>query len=307
MAAAAVAAMEEAAAATVAAEGHSNAECVWPSERHFPCTHLAHVNHPGRDRRAREDRRGGQGRIGGEGKGGWEGRALGRGPCQRPCSAPAAERDCTKAVRALRREYTTSELPIFVRAHGEQHKRKLMASGATALEVGPQESALLLGGGIALDARLQVRYKAFDMDPYRVPSPPILPYPPLLSSLALPSYPPWPAYPSRDGLHGQGECRESGARMAIHTLHSSGPLPPPSPLLPPPSPLPLPPPSPLLRPLPSLLLICSLLAPIPILQSGDLPPHLPRRPQDLSAPRLPPPRHTRPGMSPLPSPHVTIT
>ncbi len=59
------------------------------------------------------------------------------------------ERDCTKAVRALRRMYPSSEeLPIFVRAHGDQHRRKLMASGATALETGPQESALLLGGAI---------------------------------------------------------------------------------------------------------------------------------------------------------------
>jgi len=59
------------------------------------------------------------------------------------------ERDCTKAVRALRRMYpTSSELPIFVRAHGDKHRRKLMASGATALETGPQESALLLGGAL---------------------------------------------------------------------------------------------------------------------------------------------------------------
>jgi monovalent cation:H+ antiporter-2, CPA2 family len=59
------------------------------------------------------------------------------------------ERDCTKTVRALRRLYPNpDEMPIFVRAYGTQHRRKLMAVGATALETGPQESALLLGGAI---------------------------------------------------------------------------------------------------------------------------------------------------------------
>ena len=59
------------------------------------------------------------------------------------------ERDCTKSVRALRRLYPNpGEMPIFVRAYGTQHRRKLMAVGATALETGPQESALLLGGAI---------------------------------------------------------------------------------------------------------------------------------------------------------------
>ena len=59
------------------------------------------------------------------------------------------ERDCTKSVRALRRLYPNpDEMPIFVRAYGTQHRRKLMAVGATALETGPQESALLLGGAI---------------------------------------------------------------------------------------------------------------------------------------------------------------
>jgi len=57
--------------------------------------------------------------------------------------------DCTKAVRALRRLYPTVEdMPIFVRANDEKHRRKLAASGATALETGPQESALLLGGSV---------------------------------------------------------------------------------------------------------------------------------------------------------------
>ena len=58
------------------------------------------------------------------------------------------ERDCTMAVRALRRLYTPQEMPIFVRAHGDKHRRKLMSSGATAVETGPQESALLLGGAL---------------------------------------------------------------------------------------------------------------------------------------------------------------
>lgn len=57
--------------------------------------------------------------------------------------------DCTKAVRALRRLYpTVKEMPIFVRASDDKHRRKLAASGATALETGPQESALLLGGAV---------------------------------------------------------------------------------------------------------------------------------------------------------------
>lgn len=57
--------------------------------------------------------------------------------------------DCTKAVRALRRLYpTTKDMPIFVRAADDKHRRKLAASGATALETGPQESALLLGGAV---------------------------------------------------------------------------------------------------------------------------------------------------------------
>jgi hypothetical protein len=57
--------------------------------------------------------------------------------------------DCTKAVRALRRLYpTVDSMPIFVRANDEKHRRKLAASGATALETGPQESALLLGGAV---------------------------------------------------------------------------------------------------------------------------------------------------------------
>ena len=58
------------------------------------------------------------------------------------------EKDNTKAVRSLRRIYSTDEMPIFVRANDEKHKRKLAASGATALETGPQESALLLGGAL---------------------------------------------------------------------------------------------------------------------------------------------------------------
>ena len=38
------------------------------------------------------------------------------------------ERDCTKAVRALRREYpTVGEMPIFVRATDEKHRRKVRA------------------------------------------------------------------------------------------------------------------------------------------------------------------------------------
>ena len=59
------------------------------------------------------------------------------------------ERDCTRCVRSLRRLYpTASEMPIFVRATDDKHRRKLAASGATALETGPQESALLLGGAV---------------------------------------------------------------------------------------------------------------------------------------------------------------
>jgi len=56
------------------------------------------------------------------------------------------EKDCTKAVRALKRLYP--EMPIFVRATDEKHRRKLASAGATALETGPQESALLLGGAL---------------------------------------------------------------------------------------------------------------------------------------------------------------
>ena len=57
--------------------------------------------------------------------------------------------DCTKAVRALRRLYPRQEdMPIYVRAADDKHRRKLAASGATALETGPQESALLLGGAV---------------------------------------------------------------------------------------------------------------------------------------------------------------
>jgi len=59
------------------------------------------------------------------------------------------EKDCTKAVRALRQQYpTVKEMPIFVRAADEKHRRKLAAAGAIALDTGPQESALLLGGAL---------------------------------------------------------------------------------------------------------------------------------------------------------------
>mmetsp|Transcript_49405 Transcript_49405/g.164932 ORF Transcript_49405/g.164932 Transcript_49405/m.164932 type:complete len:613 (+) Transcript_49405:704-2542(+) len=59
------------------------------------------------------------------------------------------ERACTKAVRALRRQYpTATDMPIFVRAVNEQHRRKLASSSATALETGPEESALMLGGAL---------------------------------------------------------------------------------------------------------------------------------------------------------------
>ena len=59
------------------------------------------------------------------------------------------ERSCTKAVRALRREYpTATDMPIFVRAVNEKHRRKMAASSATALETGPEESALMLGGAL---------------------------------------------------------------------------------------------------------------------------------------------------------------
>ena len=59
------------------------------------------------------------------------------------------ERSCTKAVRALRRQYpTATDMPIFVRAVNEQHRRKLASSSATALETGPEESALMLGGAL---------------------------------------------------------------------------------------------------------------------------------------------------------------
>lgn len=56
------------------------------------------------------------------------------------------ERSCTTAARALRRMYP--DLPIFVRAHGQKHRRKLMATGATAVETGQEESALILGGAL---------------------------------------------------------------------------------------------------------------------------------------------------------------
>ena len=49
-------------------------------------------------------------------------------------------------MRALKRLYP--EMPIFVRATDEKHRRKLASAGATALETGPQESALLLGGAL---------------------------------------------------------------------------------------------------------------------------------------------------------------
>ena len=52
-------------------------------------------------------------------------------------------------MRAPRRQYPSqAELPIFVRANDEKHRRKLAASGATALETGPEESALMLGGAL---------------------------------------------------------------------------------------------------------------------------------------------------------------
>jgi len=51
-------------------------------------------------------------------------------------------------VRALRRPYPVGEMPNFVRATDEKHRRKLAAQGATAVETGPQESALLLGGAL---------------------------------------------------------------------------------------------------------------------------------------------------------------
>lgn len=56
------------------------------------------------------------------------------------------ERMTTGSVRALKRLYP--EMPIFVRATDEKHRRKLASAGATALETGPQESALLLGGAL---------------------------------------------------------------------------------------------------------------------------------------------------------------
>jgi CPA2 family monovalent cation:H+ antiporter-2 len=60
-----------------------------------------------------------------------------------------SERSNTRSVRSLRRLYPSfGDMPIFVRANDEKHRRKLAASGATALETGPQESALLLGGAL---------------------------------------------------------------------------------------------------------------------------------------------------------------
>lgn len=59
------------------------------------------------------------------------------------------EKDVTRAVRALRRQFpTVKEMPIFVRATDEKHRRKLASAGAIALDTGPQESALLLGGAL---------------------------------------------------------------------------------------------------------------------------------------------------------------
>ena len=57
-----------------------------------------------------------------------------------------SEKDCTQAVISLKRLYPS--MPIFVRATDERHRRKLASAGATALETGPQESALLLGGAL---------------------------------------------------------------------------------------------------------------------------------------------------------------
>jgi len=46
------------------------------------------------------------------------------------------ERDCTRAVRALRRQYPTArDMPIFVRAVDEQHRRKLAASAVRFLNI----------------------------------------------------------------------------------------------------------------------------------------------------------------------------
>ena len=57
-----------------------------------------------------------------------------------------SEKDCTQAVISLKRLYPS--MPIFVRASDERHRRRLSKAGATALETGPQESALLLGGAL---------------------------------------------------------------------------------------------------------------------------------------------------------------
>ncbi len=55
----------------------------------------------------------------------------------------------TSAVRALRRLYPNfKEMPIFARAVDEKHRRKLATAGSIALETGPQELALLLGGSL---------------------------------------------------------------------------------------------------------------------------------------------------------------
>ena len=81
------------------------------------------------------------------------------------------ERMTTGSVRALKRLYP--EMPIFVRATDEKHRRKLASAGATALETGPRESALLLGGA-------------------------------LLSSMGMPAEEVWPQYVWSIVSHGHG-------------------------------------------------------------------------------------------------------
>jgi len=87
------------------------------------------------------------------------------------------ERSCTKAVRALRRQYpTATDMPIFVRAVNEQHRRKLAASSATALETGPEESALMLGGALLASLGTpKQEQRALDAESLPV-SPPVSPH-----------------------------------------------------------------------------------------------------------------------------------
>lgn len=58
------------------------------------------------------------------------------------------ESDATRVVRGLLRrdDPDLKDLPVLVRARNDKHRRKMEALGAIALETGPEESSLMLGG-----------------------------------------------------------------------------------------------------------------------------------------------------------------